>query len=150
MSLTALPEVFVYLCVSVFFVSVLGDIQVLQMNLEHSKAQTQRALSQASQAHAAAEEYKYKVKAAERGNDSSGFVMGNVQASIEEAVKEIKMLPEDERKKQIKALRFRWHPDNNPVLTEFATEVSKTINAAVKGMEADLGGGGGAKDSTFC
>ena len=75
--------------------------------------------------------------------------MGNVQASIEEAVKEIKMLPEDECKKQIKALRFRWHPDKNPVLTDLATEVSKIINAAVKGMEADLGGGG-AKDSTFC
>ena len=34
-----------------------------------------------------------------------------------------------------------------PVLTEFATEVSKIINAAVKGMEADVGG---AKDSIFC
>ncbi len=125
-----------------------GDTQVSQMNLEHSKAQAQRALAQASQAHAAAEEYKYKVKAAERGgDDSSEFIMGNVQASIEEAVKEIKMLPEDERKKQIKALRFRWYPDKNPVLTEFATEVSKIINAAVKGMEADLGE---AKDSTFC
>lgn len=39
---------------------------------------------------------------------------------------------------QIKALRLRWHPDKNPILTEFATEVSKVLNAAVATMEASL------------
>jgi hypothetical protein len=53
------------------------------------------------------------------------------------------MLPEDERKKQIKALRFHWYPHKNHVLTEFATEVSKIINAAIKEMEANLEGGRG-------
>lgn len=57
--------------------------------------------------------------------------MDSIKNSIETALEEIKDLPEDERKKQIKALRLRWHPDKNPVLTEFATEVSKIINGAV-------------------
>ena len=40
--------------------------------------------------------------------------MSHITASIQEAVKEVQGLPEDERKKQVKALRLRWHPDKNP------------------------------------
>ena len=32
---------------------------------------------------------------------------------------------------QLKELRLRWHPDKNPVLQEFATEVTKIINEAI-------------------
>ena len=64
-------------------------------------------------------------------SDQGGFAMDNIKHSIESAVAEIKGLEEEERKKQIKALRLRWHPDKNPILTEFATEVSKILNAAV-------------------
>jgi hypothetical protein len=63
--------------------------------------------------------------------DQGGFAVDSIKKAIETALEEIKDLPEDERKKQIKALRLRWHPDKNPVLTEFATEVSKIINGAV-------------------
>ncbi len=36
-----------------------------------------------------------------------------------------------ERKEKIKNLRLRWHPDKNPVLQEFATEVTKIINDTI-------------------
>ena len=38
---------------------------------------------------------------------------------------------ESERKVRLKDLRLRWHPDKNPVLEEFATEVTKIINEAI-------------------
>jgi hypothetical protein len=65
----------------------------------------------AAYAHAAAEDFK--VKAADKNRDSDsekGFAMENIKKSIETAVEEIKGLAEEERKKQIKALRLRWHP----------------------------------------
>ena len=70
--------------------------------------------------------------------DIGDFAMDNMRQSIETAVEEIKGLGEEERKKQIKALRLRWHPDKNPILTEFATEVSKILNAAVAKMEESI------------
>ena len=65
----------------------------------------------AAYAHAAAEDFK--VRAADKNRDSDsekGFAMENIKKSIETAVEEIKGLAEEERKKQIKALRLRWHP----------------------------------------
>jgi hypothetical protein len=75
--------------------------------------------------------------------------MDNITKSIETAVAEIKGLPEEDRRKQIKALRLRWHPDKNPILTEFATEVSKVLNAAVAAMEEAIAAeqGGAASNS---
>ena len=44
-------------------------------------------------------------------------------------------LPENEQRKKIKQLRLRWHPDKNPVLGEFAAEVTKIINESVEQLK---------------
>ena len=44
--------------------------------------------------------------------------------------------PEDERRRRIKALRVKWHPDKHEVLSEMAQEVTKMINDCVDRMEA--------------
>ena len=62
----------------------------------------------------------------------SVFSLKNVKESIETAVREAGSLPEDQQRAKIKQLRLRWHPDKNPVLGEFAAEVTKIINAAVE------------------
>jgi hypothetical protein len=59
------------------------------------------------------------------------FGLEHIKEKIEQAVREAAALPESERKERIKSLRLRWHPDKNPVLEEFATEVTKIINEAV-------------------
>jgi len=73
--------------------------------------------------------------------EGQGFSLASIKQAIEEAVEESQGLGEDERKAKIKAMRLRWHPDKNPVLKEFATEVSKIINEAVAAMEQSLEAG---------
>jgi len=126
-----------------------NDIAVLQMNLQHARAETMSFAQAAAHAHAAAEDIKFAAAAEKERKESGGFAMDNITKSIETAVAEIKGLPEEDRRKQIKALRLRWHPDKNPILTEFATEVSKVLNAAVAAMEEAIAAeqGGAASNS---
>lgn len=63
------------------------------------------------------------------------FGLGNTRAAIERAVKEAAELPDEERKKKLRALRLKWHPDKHDVLKDMATEVTKMINEAIE--EAD-------------
>ena len=44
----------------------------------------------------------------------------------------------DQRVANVSCRCCRWHPDKNPILTEFATEVSKILNAAVAKMEESI------------
>jgi hypothetical protein len=103
-----------------------SDNAILLANLQHARAESMSFAQAAAHAHAAAEDIK-----ASASREQGGFAMDNIKHSIETAVAEIQGLEEEDRKKQIKALRLRWHPDKNPILTEFATEVSKILNAAV-------------------
>jgi len=64
--------------------------------------------------------------------EPAGFNMSNVKQAIEVAVKEAASLPAEERKKKIRALRLKWHPDKHEVLKEMANEVTKMINEAVE------------------
>ena len=103
-----------------------SDNAILLANLQHARAESMSFAQAVAHAHAAAEDIK-----ASASREQGGFAMDNIKHSIETAVAEIQGLEEEDRKKQIKALRLRWHPDKNPILTEFATEVSKILNAAV-------------------
>ena len=62
---------------------------------------------------------------------SSVFGLAHIKAKIEAAVAQANACEESERKVRLKDLRLRWHPDKNPVLEEFATEVTKIINEAI-------------------
>ena len=74
--------------------------------------------------------FEYAARAANNAKSdesSSGadvFSLTNVKKSIESAVHDMASLPENEQRKKIKQLRLRWHPDKNPVLGEFAAEVT--------------------------
>ena len=70
-----------------------------------------------------------------------GFNLSHTRIAIEEAVKEAAKLPEEERKKKIRALRLKWHPDKHDVLKEMANEVTKMINEAVERCDKDSGSG---------
>ncbi|MEW5316917.1 MAG: hypothetical protein WDW38_008256 [Sanguina aurantia] len=58
----------------------------------------------------------------------------SIRASIFAAVAEAFSCSEEERKKKLRQLQLRWHPDKNPVLADLATEVSKMINEAIARM----------------
>lgn len=65
-------------------------------------------------------------------DDNSVFGLAHIKKQIEEAVADANRCDEAEKKVKIKDLRLRWHPDKNPVLQEFATEVTKIINEAIQ------------------
>ncbi|GIL61014.1 hypothetical protein Vafri_15436 [Volvox africanus] len=69
------------------------------------------------------------------GGGSGVFSLASIRTAIQAAVAEAAKCGEEERRKRIRQLQLRWHPDKNPVLTEFATEVTKIINEAVAEME---------------
>ena len=58
-----------------------------------------------------------------------------IQQGVREAIAEACKLPQAEKKKALRDLRVRWHPDKNKMLKEFATEVSKIINDELELME---------------
>ena len=69
---------------------------------------------------------------------SSNFGLGHTRDAIEKAVKEAAALPAEERRKKIRALRLKWHPDKHEVLKEMAGEVSKMINECVSRLIKDV------------
>ena len=48
-------------------------------------------------------------------SDDSAFGLTKTKAAIEEAVHEACKLPAEERRKKLKALRLKWHPDKHEV-----------------------------------
>jgi hypothetical protein len=92
----------------------------------------------------------------EKEKESSSFSLASIKEAIESAVNETLELPEEERKSRVRSLRVRWHPDKNPILREFATEVTKIINESLKNVEERIAGkaeggergGGGAEEGS--
>ncbi|KAG2423520.1 hypothetical protein HXX76_015268 [Chlamydomonas incerta] len=78
------------------------------------------------------------------GGGAAVFSLASIRTAVHAAVAEAATCGEEERRKRVRQLQLRWHPDKNPVLTEFATEVSKIINEAVADMEKRAAAGGGA------
>ncbi|KAG2431349.1 hypothetical protein HYH02_013339 [Chlamydomonas schloesseri] len=76
------------------------------------------------------------------GGGGGVFSLASIRTAIQAAVAEAAACGEEERRKRVRQLQLRWHPDKNPVLTEFATEVSKIINEAVADMEQRAAAGG--------
>ncbi|KAL6747108.1 hypothetical protein V8C86DRAFT_2919843 [Haematococcus lacustris] len=71
-----------------------------------------------------------------KGGDGAGVLcLNNIRKQITAAVQEAYSCDEDEKRKKLRQLQLRWHPDKNPVLTEFATEVTKLINEALAEAE---------------
>lgn len=81
----------------------------------------------------------------EKGDGGGCFSLAAIKASIQSAVKEAYACDEEaEKRRRIKALQLRWHPDKHQHLQELATEVSKLINEAVSAAEEQ-----GGKDTAW-
>lgn len=86
---------------------------------------------------------------------SSSSFSGPLPTSIEEAkreidrcLEEISTLPEEERKKAIKRMFLRWHPDKNPDCQLLATEAFKYLQNRLEGKEGSSGRTAGSGSSS--
>lgn len=67
----------------------------------------------------------------------SALGLAKTREAIEKAVKEAAALPGPERRKKLRALKLKWHPDKHEHLKEMAEEVTKMINQIVHELGAD-------------
>lgn len=81
---------------------------------------------------------------------AGAFSVAAVRAAITAEVREAAACDPEERRKRIRALQLRWHPDKNPApLRELSTEVTKIINHALEEVEGTSGGGGAAAGAAW-
>lgn len=65
------------------------------------------------------------------------FSMAKITQDIRDAISEACKLPATEKKKALRELKLRWHPDKNKVLKDFASEVTEIINDELEAMEKE-------------
>ncbi|KAF5826849.1 hypothetical protein DUNSADRAFT_1886, partial [Dunaliella salina] len=59
------------------------------------------------------------------------FSLQAIRQQVQNAVKEVCQCEDEEKRKRLlRQMQLRWHPDKNPLLTEIATEVTKLLNEA--------------------
>ena len=75
-----------------------------------------------------------------QGNAHSPNERKAIFEEISKILEEAWRLPEDRRKKVIKRLIFRWHPDKNPGNEDFCTEVFQHIKNEIELLERDGAG----------
>jgi len=63
--------------------------------------------------------------------DGTAIGLARTREAIVKAVNEAAALRPDERRKKLRQLRLKWHPDKHEVLKEMAEEVTKMINEAI-------------------
>ena len=68
---------------------------------------------------------------------------------VRKALKEIWKLPEDKRKKALKRLYLRWHPDKNMNMQEIANEMMKFIQNEVERLSTGGSTAGGGNNSNM-
>ena len=61
--------------------------------------------------------------------------MDEAKRKIREALREAKRLPLEDRRKVIRRLYLRWHPDKNPDNVELATEMTKFLSNEIEQMK---------------
>ncbi|RXM32098.1 Sacsin [Acipenser ruthenus] len=79
---------------------------------------------------------------------TSAKSLEEIKKEIDERLKEIWGLPEDERRKAIRRLYLKWHPDKNLDNTKLAEEVYKYIQQKIVELEQGRSGKGGGFGST--
>ena len=99
-------------------------------DLERKRRAAQNAESEAVRAKAAADEAKRSGGGGGSGDDSK--ILKEAAADIKKHVEEAYQLPAAEKKKKLRDLRMRWHPDKNPMLRSLADEISKIINTEIQ------------------
>lgn len=67
------------------------------------------------------------------------FGLTRTKEAIQKAVAEAAALPADERRRKLKQLKAKWHPDKHEVLKEMAEEVSKLINSCIDAIGGEDG-----------
>mmetsp|Transcript_15584 Transcript_15584/g.33804 ORF Transcript_15584/g.33804 Transcript_15584/m.33804 type:complete len:277 (+) Transcript_15584:130-960(+) len=93
--------------------------RVLELEMEHTR-NAARSMLGGDRSHGS------------EGSQAGGvFSLHSIKTAIQEAVQDACKCDEDEKRRRLKQLQLRWHPDKNPVLAELATEVTKLIHEAV-------------------
>eukprot|EP00873_Tetraselmis_striata_P046491 jgi/Tetstr1/466755/TSEL_011225.t1 len=116
-----------------------SDMEAMQAALTDCATYCQFLRERCTALEAEADELARRAPPPPPDNGSRGvFGLDATREAIQQAVKETAGLSAGERKKQIRQLQLRWHPDKNPVLRELAGEVSKLINEAAASLEAEL------------
>jgi len=71
-----------------------------------------------------------------RGDGDGVFSVAAVKAAVQAAVAEAGRCEPEERKKRIRALQLRWHPDKaGGFLTSLSGEITKMINEAAASFD---------------
>jgi len=104
--------------------------------LDQKRAAAEAAERKASQAAKRSEDAMRDEQAARRaakeGGEGDSKILKQAAVDIKKAVDEAYTLQPNERKKKLRDLRMRWHPDKNPMLRELADEISKIINSEIE------------------
>lgn len=69
--------------------------------------------------------------------DHEVFSLSSVKAAVADAVRDACQHGEQERKRRLRQLQLRWHPDKNPMMKDLANEVTKLLLEAIQTAEAD-------------
>ena len=77
--------------------------------------------------------------ASTKGGGDDSKILAEAAADIKKHVEEAYQLPAAERKKKVRDLRMRWHPDKNPMLRSLADEISKIINLEIERCKEQFG-----------
>merc|ERR1711904_760986 len=75
-------------------------------------------------------------KLAENSNPDA-FSLKKVTQDVKDSIAEACKLPAAERKKALRDMRMRWHPDKNSMLKEFAAEIFKIVNDELHALEEE-------------
>jgi len=114
---------------------VAGDRQAEVDGLEGRRRAAVEAEAAAKAAAKRAEEAAAR-KPKNTGDAGDSKILKDAAADIKKAVEEAYQLPANERKKKLRDLRMRWHPDKNPMLKSLADEISKIINCEIERVKA--------------
>lgn len=114
----------------------LAESSLYVRHLKARVAELEVAQARSSAAAAARAGGAAAAAASGRGDGDGVFSVAAVKAAVQAAVAEAGRCEPEERKKRIRALQLRWHPDKaGGFLTNLAGEVTKMINEAAAAFD---------------
>jgi len=111
--------------------------QKSEVDAKKASVQAKRQKEEAEQAASRAARTAASGGMASEGDSNS--MLQDAAAEVKKAIEDAYQLPAAERKKKLKDLRMRWHPDKNPMLRSLADEITKIINAEIERCKKKYG-----------
>lgn len=111
------------------------ELQRMQRTRSHEEARIQQARRERKQEEKRRDKAKAQAKQYRESRNEpqplrASSLVNDVEAGVKQQISEIRAIDDGmERKRRLKELRLRWHPDKNPLFHSLAVEVSKIINS---------------------